>query len=115
MRFIWLFNIMQYLIWIVALVVVVVVQVTQLQLKLGVAKGFVSSLTCGLICRAIKFLDISFMFIYPPYSTPTPHPSTPPSLYHLYDLLFFAVALLIHHTPRVSRASREYCGTRKNS
>lgn len=75
MRFIWLFNIMQYLIWIVALVVVVVVQVTQLQLKLGVAKGFVSSLTCGLICRAIKFLDISFMFIYPPYSTPTPeHP-----------------------------------------
>lgn len=70
--FIWLFNIMQYLIGIVALVVVVVVQVTQLQLQLGTAKGFVSSLTCGLICRAIKFLDISFMFIYSPHPAPTP-------------------------------------------
>lgn len=73
MRFIWLFNIMQYLVGIVAFVIaVVVVQVTQLQLQLGAAKGFVSSLTCGLICRAIKFLDISFMFIYTPSPSPTP-------------------------------------------
>lgn len=100
MRFIWLFNIMQYLIWIVALVVVVVVQVTQLQLKLGVAKGFVSSLTCGLICRAIKFLDISFMFIYPPYSTPTPHPPTHPLHSIICTICSFLLLLCLFIIPR---------------